>query len=333
MKRNKTATYILCIFLIILQQGFSAPVKAFLLAGQSNMVGTGNIMDLPAHLNGPQPDVMIYTAGTQEHGWITLEPGVGASTGSFGPEVTFGKDISSAFPGEPIALIKIAWSGTSLAYDWRPPCAGNTLGRLYTEFVDNVRNALATYPGSREIEIMGMCWMQGESDASNIYPASDYEANLICFINDIRNEFTLPAMPFVIAMIDRTDVWVEYEVVRQAQVRVAQTLSAIGIFDTDDYPTDGSHYYAEGLIMMGSDFAVNILPLLSGVVEPEFLSGDVDRDGGIDIIDALLVAQYYVNLNPANFFPAQADVNRSGDITIIDALLIAQYYVGLIHDF
>jgi endoglucanase len=61
--------------------------------------------------------------------------------------------------------------------------------------------------------------------------------------------------------------------------------------------------------------------------------GDVDEDGDIDIIDALLVAQYYVNLDPAGFNPANADVDCDDGIDIIDALLIAQYYVGLISEF
>jgi pectate lyase len=58
--------------------------------------------------------------------------------------------------------------------------------------------------------------------------------------------------------------------------------------------------------------------------------GDVNSSGGIDIVDALLIAQYYVGLNPANFDSGAADVNASGTIDILDALLIAQYYVGLI---
>jgi hypothetical protein len=40
--------------------------------------------------------------------------------------------------------------------------------------------------------------------------------------------------------------------------------------------------------------------------------GDVNKNGSIDIVDALLTAQYYVGLNPANFDPANADVNCSG---------------------
>jgi hypothetical protein len=61
--------------------------------------------------------------------------------------------------------------------------------------------------------------------------------------------------------------------------------------------------------------------------------GDVNHDGSITIIDGLLVAQDYVNLNPPNYDSSLADVDGNNDINIIDALLIAQYYVGLITQF
>ena len=70
-----------------------------------------------------------------------------------------------------------------------------------------------------------------------------------------------------------------------------------------------------------------ILPLLAQS------QGDVNTDGAVDIVDALLIAQYYVGLNPAQFNSAYADVNCSGGIDIVDALLVAQYYVGLIGTF
>ena len=61
--------------------------------------------------------------------------------------------------------------------------------------------------------------------------------------------------------------------------------------------------------------------------------GDVNGDGSIDIVDALLIAQYYVGLNPSGFVQANADTNCDGSIDIVDALLVAQYYVGLINGF
>jgi beta-glucosidase len=60
------------------------------------------------------------------------------------------------------------------------------------------------------------------------------------------------------------------------------------------------------------------------------LKGDVNSSGIVDVVDALLIAQYYVGLNPPNFNTAVADVNCSNSIDVVDALRIAQYYVGLI---
>jgi aryl-phospho-beta-D-glucosidase BglC (GH1 family) len=63
---------------------------------------------------------------------------------------------------------------------------------------------------------------------------------------------------------------------------------------------------------------------------PVGTSGDVNGSGSIDIVDALLVAQYFVGLAPANFNAAAADTNCDGSVDIVDALRIAQYFVGLL---
>ena len=56
-------------------------------------------------------------------------------------------------------------------------------------------------------------------------------------------------------------------------------------------------------------------------------------NGSVDIIDALIVAQYYVGWSPPEWDSSVADVNCDGSYNIVDALLIAQYYVGLISAF
>jgi hypothetical protein len=82
---------------------------------------------------------------------------------------------------------------------------------------------------------------------------------------------------------------------------------------------------------LGAALAGVIFMLISPLAHAAL--GDVNNDSSVNIVDALLDAQYYVGLNPANFNAANADVNASGSVDIVDALLIAQYYVGLITKF
>ena len=80
-------------------------------------------------------------------------------------------------------------------------------------------------------------------------------------------------------------------------------------------------------IIMGILLLFGLFPLLAAPC------GDVNSDNSINIIDALLTAQFYVGLNPQNFDEAAGDVNGDNSINIVDALLMAQYYVGLISEF
>lgn len=90
--------------------------------------------------------------------------------------------------------------------------------------------------------------------------------------------------------------------------------------------SDGTQFIA-----VGSGSLIRNTGLLSGGGNGTL--GDVNGDGTIDIVDALLTAQYYVGLNPAGFNPDAADVDCNGSVDIVDALLIARYYVGIITEF
>jgi hypothetical protein len=81
-----------------------------------------------------------------------------------------------------------------------------------------------------------------------------------------------------------------------------------------------------------TDFPETPAPTPDTTLTPIDGLGDVNEDGLINIVDALLIAQYYVGLNP-DINTLLADVNCDGVINIIDALLIAQYYVGLVDSF
>jgi endoglucanase len=84
-----------------------------------------------------------------------------------------------------------------------------------------------------------------------------------------------------------------------------------------------TEYYANNNPAPSTDPVASVTPLAGKL-------GDVNLDSTITIVDALLVAQYYVGLPTKVFYPEYADVTKDGKIDISDALRIAQCYIGFI---
>lgn len=150
-----------------------------------------------------------------------LTAGFGVKEDRIGPELGFGWVVGDAIE-EPVLLIKCAWGGKSLAVDFRPPSAGKIpyplgektaaqhkadptiVGKYYRETITLTKAALADIknlvPGSDgSYEIAGFGWHQGWNDRINDKFNEEYASNMAHFIRDIRKEFGVPKMPFVIA--------------------------------------------------------------------------------------------------------------------------------------
>jgi endoglucanase len=91
--------------------------------------------------------------------------------------------------------------------------------------------------------------------------------------------------------------------------------------------TTVTEFYAQGNPEPSTDPMPQITPT------PNFALGDVNHSGAVDIVDALLIAQFYVGKILDNFDLSLADVNQDGSVNIVDALLIAQLYIGKIAHF
>ena len=125
----------------------SKPVRIYVLAGQSNMEGHGEVASRPER-NGGRGSLSFLagdpgTAATfgrlrdasgnwleRNDVWIDyldrsgkLGVGYGARPELIGPELGFGTVVGDAHD-EPVLLVKCAWGGKSLAIDFRPPSAG-----------------------------------------------------------------------------------------------------------------------------------------------------------------------------------------------------------------
>ena len=117
------------------------PLKVYILAGQSNMVGHATTNTLPYMLQDPATVALhnrmvdkdgkpivhknVYISLNNEFGLLQgpLTARFGAKQDKIGPELAFGITMYEKLQ-EPILLIKTAWGGKSLHTDFRSPSAG-----------------------------------------------------------------------------------------------------------------------------------------------------------------------------------------------------------------
>lgn len=125
-------------------QANEKPLKVFILAGQSNMQGTGHVKTLPYMAKDSKTKALhdkivdgsgkfltyndvqvaaISDKDSEKNGALTVGFGSNLSKPDVcGPELAFGITVYEKL-GEPILLIKTSWGGKSLAVDFRPPGA------------------------------------------------------------------------------------------------------------------------------------------------------------------------------------------------------------------
>lgn len=232
------------------------PLKVFIVAGQSNAMGQyADKSGLPTALQNPQEDVILRANGT----WTTLQPGRNTATANdFGPEITFGRALADAWPGQNIALVKYAVGATDLANNWNP----DTPGAQYAGLIDAVNAAMAELSVGYDAQLTGMIWMQGESDALDLSKANAYEANLRNFIESVRGDLGVGELPFVIGQISDSTAWTYGDTVQQAQWDVGHSMPYVTTILTNDLSLYSSHYDAAGQMALGYRFAEGMFTLV-----------------------------------------------------------------------
>ncbi len=250
-----------------------------IVAGQSNAVGYGaDASLLPPILYNPQRDIpyqyniggLVPTTTFTYLRWLPTANGVSAYPKFFGPELSSGRVIARALPDTQFVMVKVAYNGTNLWYDWDPKRPGSLYSTL-TQTVRDVEADIAAYGKSGVVD--GMFWMQGESDAVSLDAATAYQANLTAFIAACRAAFAAPAMPFVIGRINGLIPLGSFpyrEVVRAAEVAVADADPLTDWVDTDALQLwgDGLHFNAQGEAGLGQKMALSYLALRSALTPP-----------------------------------------------------------------
>ncbi len=163
--------------------GAPQPVRVFILAGQSNMEGFGQVRSLPTLAEWTEHGPLLARLRTEVDGepqWAVrddvhvcwpdrgrsgpLTVGWGHREHLIGPELMFGTLLGDQSEA-PVLLIKTAWGGKDVFCDFRPPSAGEPtgdaaallererergnrreIGHYFRKMVADTRSALAALP-------------------------------------------------------------------------------------------------------------------------------------------------------------------------------------------
>ena len=176
-------------------------VKVFILAGQSNMEGHGQVRSLNHLGKHPKYGHLLKKLKDSDGSWVVhddvtiawttkdkksgpLTVGWGYNENEIGPELMFGTIMGDKYE-EHVLLIKTAWGGKNVWCDFRSPGAGEMTwdekrilkrnnnhkpGLFYRKMVAEIKECLANvedvvpwYKG-QGYEIAGMAWFQGWND-------------------------------------------------------------------------------------------------------------------------------------------------------------------------
>jgi hypothetical protein len=230
-------------------------MQLFLLAGQSNMAGRGDVADQD---RTPHHRVWMLDRGLL---WApAVEPmHFDKPIAAVGPGRAFGVAIAEASPNVAVGLIPTAVGGSPITA-WQP-------GVLYPEtgaypWDDAVRRTRAAMPQGA---LRAILWHQGESDGNDA-AAPMYEARLRSLIARFRAEFGDPTLPFIIGQLGRFEgkPWTAgYELVDAAHQRVAADVPNVAFVPSDGLRDKGDqlHFSADAARELGRRYARAYLAL------------------------------------------------------------------------
>lgn len=271
-----------------LEDGNGRTATVILLAGQSNASGCSldsylknNVSDdkYEEYKNGYDNVYINYLSGSNmSNGFVKCRTLQGEIEGGFGPELGMAEKLNELYPDEMFFIIKCAWGGTNLYDEWLSPSSKGNTGKLYKHFTAFTQaNIDYLLSKNYNIEIKGMCWMQGESDSFDINHAKNYGNNLENFISDLRKEFKKYSLEgkfvFVDAYIaDNPVYWVYCEYVNECKKNVSTKSEKNLLVDTiknglvcSNEPIDTpdlAHYDSLSEIKLGHLFIEELLVYL-----------------------------------------------------------------------
>ncbi|WP_166823148.1 GDSL-type esterase/lipase family protein [Thalassoroseus pseudoceratinae] len=269
--------------------GLAEERDLLIVAGQSNAVGyDAKPSELPSDDNDsrilfwwrtgdPPPDVHDSSSGQK---WTHLQPqslgnpkrpkegrqygNFAQKEGGFGPEIGLARTLQTRTK-RPLAIVKVAFSGTGLRQDWNPNDPGDG-GSCYRALIEEVRTAIeAGREQGITLKPKALAWVQGESDA-NSRDAANYANALREMLAALRRDLETPDLLALVAVNTRFGNGENQfmPIVVEQQKRVAATDPLCEYMDTSSATiANAAHFDSSGTLEVGRMFADSLLRLES----------------------------------------------------------------------
>ena len=271
------------------EEAFATETRDLILvAGQSNAVG----FDAKPSELSPNPadnDVLFWWRtgdpppddydSTSDGKWTHLQPqpkgnprqldqdprqygNFANADGGFGPEIGLARDLYGK-GDKRLAIVKAAWSGTSMAQDWNASDSSNS-GPCYRALVSETKAAIAAAMAlGVTLHLRALVWVQGEADA-NPSAAPSYEKGLSDMIAALRKDLDSPKLIALLAVNTRFGGGKNpfMSTIVDAQQSVAAKDPRVMYVDTSTATTaNAAHFDAAGTLDVSRRFAQALLKI------------------------------------------------------------------------
>lgn len=236
------------------QSNAQEKLDLFIWAGQSNAQGwVGDAAHYPKDSLGLDESILLNWTFVDHHSsggnWVKMQPQTGRfPEGHFGPEVSFARELKKH--GFNPAIFKYTKGATGLARDWKAPGEGG----MYDQMAEDLKSAIEKLEAQGyEVDVRGLIWIQGESDAGDNDASANYYQYLKRLIEHLRTDLlNQPNLKFVLG-VDEQHPFVEKrpEVV-EAQKKLAEKDTNITSTSMRGLPkADNTHLTPGGLAEHG----------------------------------------------------------------------------------
>ncbi len=219
-----------------------APMKLFLLIGQSNMAGRGKVA---AQDKVENPRILMLTKDLK---WVPAKdplhfdkPVAGVGLGS-----QFAREVWSADTNATIGLIPCAVGGTSLD-QWKPG------GALYQAAI--VRATEAQKRG----QLAGILWHQGEADSGDPKKVASYAKRFSAMIGQLRKDLKAESVPVVVGELIHGHG--KNDAINEVLPQVVKQTPRCGLVSSEGLGNKALHFESADLRTFGQRYAAAYLKL------------------------------------------------------------------------